>query len=131
LIVLDSSAWIEYQNDGPLADELEKFVGGDEAIAVPAVVLYEVYRAVQRMRGDDTAALAAFQLRERGVVDVDARGALKAANLASEHGLHMADAMIYAATLSVGGTLVTLDAHFEGLPGVVYLQKQSPRAKKK
>lgn len=129
MIVIDSSAWVEFFTRGPAGDGVREYVGGDDPVAVPAVVVYEVFRAIQRMAGDYPAAMAAAQLTDRGVVDIDASLALAAAHVAAEHGLHMADAMIYATTLSLGGTLVTLDAHFDGLPDVVYLQKRPPRGK--
>lgn len=131
MIVIDSSAWVDYITRGPLWAEVRDFVQGDEPVVVPAVVLYEVFRALRRLVGDRTAATATLQLLRREVVDVDARVAVAAANLASEHKLHMADAMIYAAARSVDATLVTLDAHFDGLPKVVYLQRQAPRGRKK
>jgi toxin FitB len=131
LIVIDSSAWVEYFTQGPAGPDVKGFVYGDEPVLVPTVVVYEVFRAIRRKAGPRTAATAVAQLSKRQVAEIDVSLALAAANVASEHGLHMADAMIYAATLSVGGTLVTLDAHFEGLPNVVCLRREPPPRKTK
>jgi PIN domain nuclease of toxin-antitoxin system len=47
------------------------------------------------------------------------------ADLSAAHKLPMADAIIYATALQEYADLLTCDAHFEGLPGVVYVAKQA------
>lgn len=131
MIVIDSSAWVEYFIEGPAEPQVTEFVRGDEPVVVPAVVVYEVFRAVRRVAGPVVAATAIAQLSKRQVADINVSLALSAADLALEYKLHMADAMIYAAARSVDAILVTLDAHFDGLPKVVYLQRQAPRGRKK
>ncbi len=46
-----------------------------------------------------------------------------AADVSLEHGLPMADAMVYASAQANRALLVTLDADFKGLPDVEYLGK--------
>ena len=58
------------------------------------------------------------------LVPIDAAIATKAANLAVEHKLPLADSLIYAVTLSHNATLWTQDSDFEGLPHVRYFPKQ-------
>lgn len=48
-----------------------------------------------------------------------------AADLSLFHKLAFADAVIYASARKYDVELVTSDNHFEGLPGVSYLQKKS------
>jgi predicted nucleic acid-binding protein len=60
------------------------------------------------------------------VTPLDTTLALKAAEVASAHALAMADAIIYATALESGADLLTCDAHFADLPGVVYLAKSAP-----
>lgn len=126
MIVIDSSAWVEYFAGGPAEPRVSEFLRGDEPVVVPAVVVYEVFRALHRVAGERTAATAVAQLSKYQIAEINVPLALSAANLALEYRLHMADAMIYAAARSVGGTLVTLDAHFEGLPYVLILKRQPP-----
>jgi predicted nucleic acid-binding protein len=45
------------------------------------------------------------------------------ARLAREHKLATADAIIYATARLMDADLLTCDAHFDGLEGVVYLPK--------
>ena len=48
--------------------------------------------------------------------------ALLAADLSVQHGLAMADAIVYATGRDQGAEVVTGDADLEGLPGVVYIK---------
>jgi predicted nucleic acid-binding protein len=47
-----------------------------------------------------------------------------AADIALQHGLSFADAVIYATAQHKDAVLVTADDHFKGLPGVVYFDKK-------
>lgn len=52
--------------------------------------------------------------------------ALAASHYGRAHNLAVADAIIYASAQTYGADIVTCDAHFEGLPGIVYLPKATP-----
>jgi predicted nucleic acid-binding protein len=58
------------------------------------------------------------------VVPLETVTALAAAEICVSHRLPTADAIIYATTLEQGADLLTCDAHFEGLPGVVLVPKK-------
>jgi len=49
--------------------------------------------------------------------------AVRAAELCISHKLATADAIIYATALNMEADLLTCDAHFKDLPGVVFLDK--------
>ena len=57
------------------------------------------------------------------VVPLDTDMAVHAADIATGHQLSIADAIIYATALTHGADLLTCDAHFEGLPHVIYVPK--------
>jgi len=57
------------------------------------------------------------------VVPLDTRIALRAAELHRQHKLATADAVVYATALEQGADLLTCDGHFQGLAGVVYVEK--------
>ena len=120
---VDSSVWLEYFAAGPLADRFEKALQRRDELVTPAVVLYEVYRWILRNRGEEDAARSAALLEQTRLVAVDASLARLAAELSVEHSLAMADALVYATARAHEATLLTLDAHFEGLPGVEYHAK--------
>jgi predicted nucleic acid-binding protein len=121
MVLIDSCGWLEYLSDGPLAVDYAGFLEGDERLLVPVVVLYEVYKFLKRNRGEETALLAAAQLQRNDVVDLDSPLTLEAADYALDHGLAMADALVYATARRHDAELVTSDGDFEGLPGVQYL----------
>jgi predicted nucleic acid-binding protein len=114
--LVDSSGWIEFLGDGPLADRFAPYFEREERLIVPAIVLYEVYKKLLSVRSSTAAdRFLSAALRAR-VVPIDDRLALLAARISLERRLAMADAMIYATALAAGALLVTCDAHFQGLP---------------
>jgi predicted nucleic acid-binding protein len=114
--LVDSSGWIEFLGDGPLADRFAPYFEHEEKLIVPAIVLYEVYKKLLSGAGSSAAdRFLSAALRAR-VVPVDERLALAAARISLGRHLAMADAMIYATALDTGAQLVTSDSHFQGLP---------------
>src|ERR1700676_4889309 len=116
LFLVDSSGWIEFLGDGPLANRFAPYFEWEERLVVPAIVLYEVYKKL--LSSGSSAAADRFlsaALRAR-FVPVDERLALLAARISLDRRLAMADAMIYATVLVAGAQLVPSDAHFKGLP---------------
>ena len=118
--VIDSSGWIAYFTRGPQAPRYAALVSSED-IFTPTVVLYEVYKIVRRQASDDDALIAAGTLKATHLVELDEALALEAAEASLEHGLAMADAIVYATAQSLDATLVTSDADFRDLPGVEYI----------
>jgi predicted nucleic acid-binding protein len=116
LFLVDSSGWIEFLGDGPLADRFAPYFEREDRLIVPAIVLYEVYKKLLSARGSSAADrfLSAASRAHGG--PIDERLALLAARISLERRLAMADAMIYATAIAAGAHLVTSDAHFQGLP---------------
>ena len=116
LFLVDSSGWIEFLGDGPLANRFAPYFEREDRLIVPAIVLYEVYKKLLSVSGSAAAdRFLSAALRTR-VVPIDERLALLAARISLDRRLAMADAMIYATAFVAGALLVTLDAHFQGLP---------------
>ena len=57
------------------------------------------------------------------VMPLDTATALLTADLHRQHKLATADAIVYATAVQQRAELLTCDAHFEGLPGVVLFPK--------
>lgn len=121
--VIDSSGWLEWFTDGPLAGQYQRFLEKPRDILLPAIVVYEVYKVLKRERGEEMALLALGQMQQSEVVELDATLALHAADLSLRHGLAMADAIVYATARVCDCELVTSDADLKGLDGVVFLPK--------
>lgn len=58
------------------------------------------------------------------VAPLDTRIALLSADLHRQHRLATADAVVYATAQAYGADVLTCDAHFENLAGVVFIPKR-------
>lgn len=57
------------------------------------------------------------------LLPLDTETALAAADACRNHRLATADAIVYATARANGASLITCDAHFDGLPGVTVIEK--------
>lgn len=121
--LVDSSGWLEFFTDGPLADAYSRHLNRPADVVTPTLVLYEVYKVIKRQRGEETALTAVGHMGKTGLVPLSDSIALTAADVSLEHHLAMADAVVYATALSERATLITSDADLGKLPGVIYLPK--------
>jgi predicted nucleic acid-binding protein len=125
VILVDSSGWIEYFTDGPLADEFAPFLEDLPNVITPTIVIFEVFRVIRRQRTEEEAIEAAAQMQKTSVVDLDQFLTLTAADLSIEHGLAMADAIVYATAQVNEAEMVTADSDFEGLEDVRVFRKRA------
>jgi toxin FitB len=127
VIVIDSSGWIEFFTDGPLADAYATHLRQLQTIVTPVIVLYEVYKRLKRDLSEDDGIVAVSAMQRTNIVAVDAELALTAADLSLEHRLAMADALVLATARRFRADLITSDRDFANVPGVVYLPKGDPK----
>jgi predicted nucleic acid-binding protein len=118
LILVDSSGWIEYLAARPRADDFARYIEGDEPLVTSAIQVYEIYKVVRRDISEERAIESVSALHATTVEPLDESLALEAADISLEHGLAMADAIIFATARRRRADIVTADADFEGLPGV-------------
>lgn len=121
--VVDTSLWVEYVADGPLASRAETLILPLAGSIVPAMVHYELAKWCSRMLGIKEAKSVRSLLTECTTVDMDLAIATEAALLSAQHRLHATDAIIYATARLQNAPLMTCDAHFKDLPGVEYLER--------
>ena len=124
--VVDSSAWIEWLVDGPASAALAAEFPARADCIVPTIVQLELAKWLTRERGEEAADETIAFTQKCSVVPLDTSIAVYAADLCRQHKLATADAVIYATAQKLEADLLTCDAHFIGLPGVVYLAKGSP-----
>ncbi|UJS24377.1 type II toxin-antitoxin system VapC family toxin [Thiothrix winogradskyi] len=121
--LVDTCGWIEWLTEGALVAEFEPWLENIEQVYVPTVIQFELYKWVKRERGENRA-LEVAALTEQGiVVPLHTAISLLAADLALEHKLSFADAVIYATARYADVVLVTADDHFKDLPHVIYFDK--------
>ncbi len=123
--VVDSSAWLEYFANGPSAGYFAKPIENTKRLIVPTLAIFEVFKRVLQQRSEGDALRAVAVMKQGKVVDLDTLIALRTASLSVEHRLPMADSVILATARAFDATVWTLDADFQGLPGVQYRARES------
>lgn len=123
--VVDTSAWIEWLMQTRVGIALtEHFPPRDRQI-VPTIVQHELAHWLARETSEQRTAAVLADTERCIVVAMDTEIALRAAEVRRELGLATADAIIYATALTCNADILTCDAHFEGLPNVVYFPKNA------
>lgn len=123
--VVDTSAWIEWLIDSPLRARLVREMPDRTQCVVPTMVQLELAKWLTRERGEEVADQVIAYTLKCIVANLDTRIALRAADLHRQYKLATADAVVYATAQDMGADLLTCDAHFDGLPGVLYVAKAS------
>ena len=123
--LVDSCGWLEYFADEPNAAFFAPAIEDKVQQIVPSICLYEVYKRILQQRSERDALRAVAIMQQGRVIDLDARIALSAARNAMLYKLAMADSVIYTVAQIHQAKLWTQDAHFKGLAGVRYAQKQT------
>ena len=85
----------------------------------------ELAKWLIRESGEDAADQMIAYTQKCVVAPLDTRIALRAADLHRQYKLATADAVVYATAQEFGADLLTFDAHFENLPGVVLIKKMA------
>ncbi len=122
MILVDSSGWIEYLAARPKADLFAPYIEGDEPLVTSVIQVYEIYKVVRRDISEERAIESVSALRATTIEPLAESLALEAADISLEHGLAMADAIIFATATKHRAEIITTDADFEGLPGVTLIR---------
>ena len=123
LRVVDTSAWIEWLTGSSLGKKLGKQFPDKAQCIVPTIVQLELSKWLVREVGEERADQVIAYTQKCAVVPLDTAIALLAADLHREHKLATADAVVYATARHQRAELLTCDAHFDGLPNVVFFPK--------
>ena len=125
LRVVDTSAWIEWLVGSAVGKRLAKEIPEKSLCIVPTIVQLELSKWLWRELGEAQAdQVIAYTLKCR-VEPLETATALLASDLHRQHKLATADAIVYATAVKHGAELLTCDAHFKDLPGVVLLPKSA------
>jgi len=126
LILIDSYGWIEYFADGPLAEKYAAFVeeANAENTVTPTVVVYEVYKRIRSVQGEQKALEAYAQMSQTKIVELTGPLALKAADISIALDLGVADSIVVATAKAYDAEIVTSDEHLKRLEGVKFINKQ-------
>ena len=121
--LVDTSAWVEWLVGSAAAERIAPELPDQAEWLTPTIVQLELAKWLTREAGEDRAdqVIAFSQLCV--VTPLDTEIALSAAEICARLKLATADAIVYATAIKYGAQLLTCDAHFNGLPGVIYLPK--------
>ena len=95
---------------------------GDEPLLTSAIQVYEVYKVVRRDISEERVIESISALHATLIESLAESLALEAADIALEHGLAMADAIIFATARKHDAEIVTANSDFDGLPGVTLIR---------
>lgn len=123
--VVDTSAWIEWIIDGSVAPAVRGEFPEIDRLLVPTIVQLELAKWLER-EAPDARDDAISTTMDCIIVPLDTEIALLAAQVGRTYRLPIADSIIYATAVAAECALVTCDAHFEGLPDVIYIPKKGP-----
>ena len=121
--VVDTSVWVEWLIGGPLKKTLIKEFPDKTQCVVPTIVQLELAKWLVREVGEDQADQVIAFTQKCVVAPLDTRIVLTAADLHRQYRLATADAVVYATALEYDADLLTCDAYFEKLPGVLLVRK--------
>ena len=125
MVLVDTSAWIEWLTGSPTGEKLNAHMPEQSDWLVPTMVQLDLAKWLTRGLGEDKADQVIAFTQVCQVIPLDTEIALAAAEACRAHKLATADAIIFATARLRGATLLTCDAHFEGLPGVTLIGKVS------
>jgi predicted nucleic acid-binding protein len=123
MVLVDTSAWIEWLIASRTADRLAEHMPEQADWLVPTMVQLELAKWLTRELGEEKADQVIAFTQVCQVVPLDTEIALTAAEACRLHKLATADAIIFATARQRGATLLTCDGHFAGLPGVTLVDK--------
>lgn len=121
--VVDSSGWLEYFGGGINASFFSPIIRETDRLVVPTICMYEVFKRMSIMRGEEDALQAIGYMSLGSIADLTQEIAVNAAYISSELKIAMADSIILATAQANNATLWTQDVDFEDIDGVQYIEK--------
>jgi predicted nucleic acid-binding protein len=107
------------------ASETLLLVQDTQNLLVPTITIYEVFRRVLQEMDAETALQITGVMSLGKAVVLDREIGIEAAKISTDLKLSMADSIILATARLFEATLWTQDAHFEGMEGVQYIEKET------
>ena len=90
----------------------------------PTIIIYEVYRRIKSLRGEEQALEAYAQMSRTKIVDLTSSLCLDAADISINLKLGMADSIIAATAKTYDAQIVTSDKHLRKVEKVKFIDKQ-------
>lgn len=126
MILIDSSGWIEFFGDGKNAPKFSEYIkqAGKETHITPSVVVYEVFKKLSLMVGEEKALTAiAYMFNATTVIPLDGNQAVASADTSIRFKLGMADAIIKTIADARQAKIVTSDSDLKPFSNVIHIPK--------
>ena len=123
MILIDSYGWIEYFGEGPLANSYSAFIeeADEKGTVTPTIVIYEVYKKIKTVKGEEKALEAYAQMSRTKIVDLTSSLCVEAADISMDLNLGMADSIIVATAKAYNAQIVTSDEHLKKIDRVKFI----------
>ncbi len=125
-ILIDSNGWIEFMGDGKNAVKFEQYTKSarKETHITPGIVIYEVYKRLHTLFGEEKAVEAiAYLIGYTEIIPLDEILAAAAGDISLQLKLAMADAIIKATAEMYGANIITSDPDLKDVGNVVFIPK--------
>lgn len=122
--LVDSSGWLAYFADEPNARHFSAPLADPDALIVPTITLYEVFKVILREAGENQAIQAVAAMQQGRTVDLSPPLAIAASRLSLQHQIPMADSIILATAQAFDALVWTQDSDFKDLEKVKYFPKK-------
>ncbi|MDR3001539.1 MAG: type II toxin-antitoxin system VapC family toxin [Fibromonadaceae bacterium] len=123
--IVDSSLWLEYFSGTLKNNFIVDIIEGHSNQFVPSICIYEVYKRMLIDKDESVALSSTSFMQKATVISLTPKIAKLAAKLGKEHGLPMADSIIFATAKMYNAEIYTQDKHFEFLEQVHYFEKNA------
>lgn len=123
LVVVDSCGWLEYIAGGENASFFEQALLNTQRLIVPSLCIFEVSKRLLITHGEAAAREVLDFMMKAKTVHLNSQQMFTAAQTSSQHGLAMADAIIWQTAHSYGAKLYTQDKGLKDMPNVLYKAK--------
>ena len=123
MFCVDSSGWVEFFLGSTSGRTFKPIIEQTAELVVPAISIFEVHRFLIRTSTSQVREKAIDLMCRSTVIDLTAPRAIAASNIAQQHKLAMADAVMYSIAREFNATFWTQDVDYEHLPGVNYHAK--------
>jgi predicted nucleic acid-binding protein len=122
---------MEYFAEGPLADEYAPYIEktNTENTVTPTLVIYEVYKRIKNIEGEQKALEAYAQMSRTKIVDLTSSISLIAADISITLNLGMADSVVVATAKAYDAEIITSDEHLKSLERVKFIDTRTNTGK--
>ena len=124
MILIDSYGWLEYFLEGPLAEKYARYIEetNEENYLTPTIVVYEVYKRIRSIQGEQSALEAYAQITRTKIVELTSQIAIEAAEISLSTSLGMADSLIVATARIYKAQIVTSDKHLKDFKETKFIE---------